>query len=101
MRVGEIADVIVAGDESVDVAAALDELGRRGLGRVLCEGGPHLLTHLAASGRLDELCLTVKLSVVGGESGRLVSGPGIDGWDGELRHVLTDETHLFLRVSRR
>jgi riboflavin biosynthesis pyrimidine reductase len=100
MRVGDIADVVVAGDEDVDVAAALDELAARGLTRVLCEGGPHLLTDLAAAGRLDELCLTVKLAVVGGDSGRLVSGPAIHGWEGETQHVLLDGHHLFLRVAR-
>jgi riboflavin biosynthesis pyrimidine reductase len=100
MRVGDIADVVVAGEEDVDIAAALDELAARGLTRVLCEGGPHLLTDLAASGRLDELCLTLKMSVVGGDSGRLVSGPVIHGWDGETKHVLRDGDHLFLRVAR-
>jgi riboflavin biosynthesis pyrimidine reductase len=101
IRVGDIADVVVAGEDDVDISAAIAELGRRGLTRVLCEGGPHLLTDLAASGSLDELCLTMKLSVVGGDSGRLVSGPAIHGWDGEVRHVMTDGTHLFLRVARR
>jgi riboflavin biosynthesis pyrimidine reductase len=100
MRVGDIADVIVAGEDDVDMAAALDELTKRGLTRVLCEGGPHLLSDLAASGRLDELCLTVALSILGGDSGRMISGPSIDGWNGEVRHILADETHLYLRVGR-
>ena len=39
----KVADVIVAGEETVDLAAALAALADRGLSRVLCEGGPHLL----------------------------------------------------------
>ncbi|MCA1711914.1 MAG: dihydrofolate reductase family protein [Actinobacteria bacterium] len=41
-----------------DVPDALDQLAARGLRRVLCEGGPTLLSALVAAGRLDELCLT-------------------------------------------
>ncbi|MDQ1689711.1 MAG: hypothetical protein QOK42_2686 [Frankiaceae bacterium] len=100
MRVGEIADIIVAGDEQVDLWAAIDALANRGLTRVLCEGGPRLLSDLALSGRLDELCLTIALSVLGGDSGRLISGSPIEGWSGNVGHVLSDDTHLFLRVRR-
>ena len=38
----KVADVIVAGDEKVDLTAAVAALADRGLHRVLCEGGPHL-----------------------------------------------------------
>ena len=48
----KVADVIVAGEESVDLAAALKELKARAMSRVLCEGGPHLLGDLAAAGLL-------------------------------------------------
>lgn len=41
-----------------DVAEGLDRLQGRGLQRVLCEGGPTLLSAVLAAGRLDELCLT-------------------------------------------
>lgn len=95
-----VADVLVAGDSDVDIASALDSLRERGLSRVLCEGGPRLLTDLVAAGRLDELCLTIALRVVGGDSGRVISGPAIHGWAGELRHVLSADGHLFLRVAR-
>lgn len=98
--VEEVADVLVSGDTDVDIASALDALSARGLSRVLCEGGPHLLGDVAASGRLGELCLTVSLRLVGGDGGRLMSGAAIDGWVGELRHVLTEGEHLFLRVAR-
>lgn len=99
-EVASVADVVVAGHEDLDVDAALDALRARGLSRVLCEGGPHLLTEVAAAGRLDELCLTVALTIQGGESGRLVSGLPIEGWSGDLVQVLSEGAHLFLRVAR-
>ncbi|MGH8967057.1 MAG: dihydrofolate reductase family protein, partial [Actinomycetes bacterium] len=43
------ADVIVAGEDRVDVARALAELGSRGLSRVNCEGGPTLFGDLVAA----------------------------------------------------
>lgn len=98
--IAALADIVVAGDEDVDIAAALEALRDRGLSRVLCEGGPHLLTDLAVAGRLDELCLTVSLTIQGGDSARLISGGAIEGWHGELVHVLSEDAHLFLRVAR-
>ena len=41
----------------VDLAAAMAELGNRGLTRVLCEGGPTLADALAASDLLDEVAI--------------------------------------------
>lgn len=52
------AEVVVCGDQSVDLGRALDELHARGLGRVLCEGGPTLLHSLIGADLLDELCCT-------------------------------------------
>ena len=66
--------VIVEGRQSVDLAAALDALALRGMGRVLCEGGPHLMRDLTASGRLDELCLTLAPTLVGGDHTRITAG---------------------------
>lgn len=59
------ADVIVAGEDEVDIAAGLDVLAASGLRRVLCEGGPRLLSSVIAAGRLDELCLTSAPLLVG------------------------------------
>lgn len=58
-------DVIVAGDEEVDLADAVRQLADRGLTRLLCEGGPHLLTAMLAAGLVDELCLTHTPLLVG------------------------------------
>jgi len=67
-------NVIVVGDASVDLAAAVDALAARGLSRILCEGGPHLMRDLTASGRLDELCLTLSPTLVAGDQPRITAG---------------------------
>jgi riboflavin biosynthesis pyrimidine reductase len=69
--------VVVQGDQSVKLATALDDLAKRGLPRILCEGGAHLLHDVIDSGRLDELCLTITAKVVAGPQARILVGPGI------------------------
>ena len=99
-RLSDIADVVVAGDADVDIRAALDTLAERGLGRVLCEGGPHLLGSLAAAAVLDELCLTLSPVIAGGTAGRIVAGYLPEVVEPmHLRHVLEEDGHLFLRYS--
>ena len=70
-------NVIVAGEASVDLASALDALAARGLRRMLCEGGPHLMRDLTASGRLDELCLTLAPTLVAGDHPRITAGASV------------------------
>jgi riboflavin biosynthesis pyrimidine reductase len=69
--------VVVQGDRTVNLGAVLDDLVRRGLFRILCEGGPHLLHDVVNSGRLDELCLTITPEVVAGPQARILVGPSI------------------------
>lgn len=96
----EIADVIVAGTDSVDVKAAVDQLADRGLKHVLCEGGPHLFGWLAAARVLDELDLSLAPLLAGGRAGRIIAGVETQLADPlRLVHVLEDEGHLFLRYS--
>jgi riboflavin biosynthesis pyrimidine reductase len=72
-RYRAVAEVLDAGDLSP--AAVLDVLSARGLGRVLCEGGPTLFGAFAAAGLVDELCLSVAPSLVGAGPGRILAGP--------------------------
>lgn len=96
----EICDVIVAGDDTVDVVSALDQLAERGLKQVICEGGPHLFGWLAAAKAFDELCLTIAPLLAGGRAGRIVAGVESQLADPlRLVQVLEDEGHLFLRYS--
>jgi len=99
-QLAEVADVVVAGDSDVDLRAALDALADRGLRRVLCEGGPHLLGAVASAGLLDELCLTLAPVVAGGTAGRIVAGYLPEVVEAmHLLHVLEEDGHLFLRYS--
>lgn len=74
----EVADVVVAGAKTVDPAVMVEALAERGHTRLLCEGGPTFLADVAASGALDELCLTVAPMLVGGPSRRILDGPVIE-----------------------
>lgn len=92
-----VADVIVAGEAAVDLARALAALRERGLGRVICEGGPRLLGDIVAAGLLDELCLTVSPLLAGPGATRITAGEGFPARSMTLGHVLTDEGFLFCR----
>jgi riboflavin biosynthesis pyrimidine reductase len=98
-RAAEVADVIVAGDDAVDLRGALERLGRDGVASVLCEGGPSLNRALAADGLLDELCLTVSPLLVGGDGPRMLSGdpPAPGGVPMTLHAAYEDGGFLFLR----
>ncbi|GAY10539.1 pyrimidine reductase family protein [Pseudonocardia sp. N23] len=91
------ADVVEAPD--LEPATLLTELGRRGLTRVLCEGGPSLFGALAGAGLVDELCLTLSPVVVAGSAGRITAGPTTD-LRLELAGVLHADDALLLRYTR-
>jgi riboflavin biosynthesis pyrimidine reductase len=93
----KVADVIVAGEHAVDLKSALDTLAARGLGRVLCEGGPHLFADLGAAGLLDELSLSLSPVLAGPGSGRITAGSPFAADTMELKQVITDDGFLFLR----
>ena len=94
-----VAEIVTAGEEHVDLAAAVDALAERGLRRVLSEGGPALLGGLVAAGRLDELCLTVTPLLAGPGPGRIVAGPGFGAAGLTLRHLLSEDGSLFTRYA--
>jgi riboflavin-specific deaminase-like protein len=72
-RLAEVAEVLVAGQAEVDLARAVAALHERGLTRLLCEGGPTLLSGLLAARLVDELCLTLAPLLVGGAPGLLTT----------------------------
>lgn len=70
--------MLFAGDgAAVDPARAVTELGRRGFGRLLAEGGPRLLGQFVAAGVLDELCLTLSPLLTAGAAQRIAGGPAV------------------------
>lgn len=91
-----VADVMVAGTDRVDIAAAVHQLG----GVILTEGGPTLLAELLLADALDELCLTIA-PVAGGDPGRIVA----DKLSGHLVRftlgsVVEGDGDVFLRYLR-
>ncbi|RLP95313.1 pyrimidine reductase family protein [Micromonospora sp. BL4] len=97
----DVADVLRCGTDRVDLAAGLDELHRRGLTQLLCEGGPHLLGALTAADLVDELCLTVAPLLAGPGPGRITAGDATPPRQLPLRHVLAaDDGVLLLRHAR-
>lgn len=95
-----VTPVIVAGEETVDLADAREALARRGLRRLVCEGGPTLFATALAAGIVDELCLTVSPMLTGPGAGRIVdSSVQIDPVRLRLRHLLEEDGYLFLRYA--
>ena len=95
------ADVIVAGEQAVDLKAAVGALADRGHQRVLAEGGPHLLAQLVEAGLMDELCLTIGPLMAGPGASRIVAGaPAATPQQLTLAHVLEDDGFLFCRYTQ-
>jgi len=96
------ADVIVAGEETVDLKSAVSALAGRGHRRMLAEGGPHLLAQLLEARLMDELCLTVGPLMAGPGASRIVAGalPTVPPLPLTLAHVLEDDGFLFCRYTR-
>jgi riboflavin biosynthesis pyrimidine reductase len=96
----EVADVVVCGEMTVDLVAAVAVLRDRGLRRLLTEGGPHLLGSLTNAGLVDEMGCTFSPVLAGGGSGRMVAGA-----EGEARHMklvglLESDDALFAHYRR-
>jgi riboflavin biosynthesis pyrimidine reductase len=101
VALAEVADLLVAGDDRVDLAAAVAGLAGRGLARVLCEGGPTLFGALLEAGLVDELCLTVSPLLTGPGTGRIVAGRLVDGapFPLSLLHLLEEDGALLHRYG--
>jgi riboflavin biosynthesis pyrimidine reductase len=96
-----VAEVVVLGDEVVDLPAMVRLLTERGARRLLCEGGPALLAGLFAHDLVDELCLAVAPVVANGSEGRITAGPSLPGpLQLELAQVMERDEFLFLRYTR-
>jgi len=89
-------NVIVVGDDQVDLPALKEALVGRGLRNLLSEGGPSLLRDLLASGAADELTLTWVPRLIGGVHPRIVMGASVDV-DLELAVLLEQDGTLLGR----
>jgi riboflavin-specific deaminase-like protein len=96
--ISETASVIVAGATAVEFGIALAALAERGLTRVLCEGGPHVLGEIIRAGLLDDLCLTITPQLAGGEAVRILAGsPPLRDVTLTLAHILEQDGTLLTR----
>ncbi len=102
------ADVVVAGEKTVDMKTAVGALAERGHRRILAEGGPHLLAELLEAGLVDELCLSLGPLMAGPGADRIVAGalrsgtgPAARPLPLTLAHVLEDDGFLFCRYTRK
>jgi len=100
-ELAEVADVLVCGEQAVNPTVMVGALVARGLGQILCEGGPHLFGALIAADCVDELCLTISPVLEGGSAGRIARGDSAVSRQMALLHVLTAGDMLFLRYARR
>lgn len=90
------AEVVLLSGSHVDPAALLDYLRSRGLLRIVCEGGPHLLSEMSHAKVLDEADITVAPLIVGG--GQKVTGtPMFEPDRFRLVHSIADDGYLFIR----
>lgn len=92
---------VEVGDDDVDLAELLVELGRRGARTVLCEGGPSLLGALHAADLIDELFVTTSPALVGGRHVGLLGATDEHLRRHELHRVLTADGFLFCTYRRR
>jgi riboflavin biosynthesis pyrimidine reductase len=107
-RVADVADVLIAGEDDVDLGLALGLLREQGLPRIHAEGGPHLLGDLLAADLLDELLLSVTPMLAGGSyptgapTPRILAGASLPDAPRDLRlhHLLEEDGSLFLSYRR-
>ncbi|GJF10182.1 hypothetical protein NGTWS1803_16530 [Mycolicibacterium cyprinidarum] len=95
--------VIISGEDTVDVADAVSQLRGLGLHRVLCEGGPTLLDELVAANQVTELCVTMSPRLAGCQ----LIGPPIPSGMSSPTHLRLDQIlvgqqdYLYLRYTRK
>lgn len=105
-RFERVAEVVVLPGRTLPPRAVLSELWRRGLKRVLLEGGGELHYAFAREGCVDEIYVTLTPHLIGGPAPSLLDGRGFL-WEEHPRLELVssrrvgDEVFLRYRVRRR
>ncbi|UYM04775.1 pyrimidine reductase family protein [Solicola gregarius] len=99
-HVREHCDVVVVGEQTVDLAAIRPALSERGLNRVLCEGGPSLFGALVEADVVDELCLTIAPRLAADGAPRIAIGSVAVDRRLRLEHLLYEDDVLLARYVR-
>ena len=71
-------NVLVLGEDEIDLGELKATLAGRGWTEQLCEGGPSLFADLVAAGVVDELCWTVVPTLTGGDAVRIATGAEVE-----------------------
>lgn len=97
----KVADIIIAGEETVDLDTALTKLAQVGAQTVLLEGGPTLNGAFVDADLIDELCLSFAPMMLGGNSPRIVTGStNTTAHPLTLDRILHQDGYLFHRYLR-
>ncbi len=88
-RLGALA-AIVDGGRPVDMCRVSEDLYRRGVRRLMVEGGGQVLTQFLAAGLADELHLVVAPFFVGDSRARRLVGDGVFPWNPGRRARLAE-----------
>jgi riboflavin biosynthesis pyrimidine reductase len=97
----EVADIVVVGEDMIDPVRMVAALRERGLERILCEGGPFLLSQLIEHDLVDDMCLTVSPYLAGSQPTTAQPASAREAPTHlRLRHALTRNDLLYLRYSR-
>lgn len=99
-EVEAMAEVLVVGEEMVDLAEAMRQLHRRGARVVLCEGGPSMNGGMVGLDLVDEWNVSLSPTLAGGESHRIVNTAPPAVRPLRLERVLEADGMLFLRYLR-
>jgi 5-amino-6-(5-phosphoribosylamino)uracil reductase len=88
-RLGEVATVVDAG-YSVDMCRLAEDLFRRGVRRLLVEGGARMHTQFLTADLVDELHLVIAPFFVGDSRARRFVGDGLFPWNPDRRATLAE-----------
>lgn len=94
--------VLVAGEDTVDVARAVALLRAHGLSRILCEGGPSLLDELVDADVIAEVCVTLAPKLAASQPAGHRHRPSRLPLPAALRlqHAMARDDYLFLKYRR-
>lgn len=100
-ELNDVAEVVAIGDTDFDMARVTGALTDRGLSRILCEGGPFVLSQLVEQDLVDEMCLTLSPYLAGSQptTAQPASSREVPTHLA-LRHALTRHDMLYLRYAR-
>lgn len=99
---GRAPRVLVAGEDSVDVARAVALLREQGMPRILCEGGPTVLDELVEADAVTEICVTLAPKLAASQPVGQRLQPSRLAAPAHLRldHALVHDGYLYLKYRR-